>query len=208
MSRPRRGKIAQLPLELRNELCRRLLDGQQSPELLPWLNGYPIVKALLDAKFGGAQINDQNLTEWRQGGFIDWQADQERLDQIREISNFASQAAQSGTNIADGAAAVAAGRLIAAIDGADDDQLVKLSSAIAALQSGSQRDRELALKKRGIDQRDRALNLTEVQIRTRSAELFLAWYADKRATEIAASDAPKENKVKRLLEYMERQEQG
>ena len=35
------GKIARLPRAIRDELNRRMDDGQTGKELLPWLNGLP-----------------------------------------------------------------------------------------------------------------------------------------------------------------------
>ena len=35
------GKIARLPVEIREELNRRLENGQGGPEILPWLNSSP-----------------------------------------------------------------------------------------------------------------------------------------------------------------------
>ena len=111
--RPRRGKIAKLPADLRAELCKRMHDGQGGPQLLPWLNNHARVRPILQAQFAGADINDQNLTEWRQGGFMDWIDEREKLDALKEISLLAGDAAKSGGGIPDGAAAVAAGRLMA-----------------------------------------------------------------------------------------------
>ena len=43
----RMGKIGWLSKVIREELNRRLEDGQQGPEILTWLNGLPKVKAML-----------------------------------------------------------------------------------------------------------------------------------------------------------------
>src|SRR6185436_18958283 len=53
--------------------------GEAGPELLAWLNGLAEVQAVLKAEFGGAPINDQNLTNWRQGGYAEWRRHQEEL---------------------------------------------------------------------------------------------------------------------------------
>jgi hypothetical protein len=68
----RNGKIARLPEEIRRELNRRILNGQEGREILPWLNNQPTVRDILDRKFGGCNINRQNLSAWRTGGFRDW----------------------------------------------------------------------------------------------------------------------------------------
>ena len=82
--RARTGKIARLPQSIREDLNRRLEDGQEGGELLEWLHSLPAAKAVLHAKFGGRPISKQNLSEWRQGGFRAWQRAQERHALVRE----------------------------------------------------------------------------------------------------------------------------
>lgn len=76
MNTTRNGKIAQLPVAVREELNRRLDDGESGPRLLAWLNALPVVQALLDSRLW-RPINPPNLTAWRQGGYRDWRADLE-----------------------------------------------------------------------------------------------------------------------------------
>jgi len=71
------GKISRLPREIREQLNQRLDGGEPGNRLVVWLNGLPAVQALLAAEFGGAAINEQNLTNWKQGGFRDWVMRQE-----------------------------------------------------------------------------------------------------------------------------------
>ena len=68
----RNGKIARLPLEIRNELNRRLQDGEPGKALVDWLNAVTLVQEILKEQFGGRPVNEQNLTEWKQGGYQDW----------------------------------------------------------------------------------------------------------------------------------------
>ncbi len=68
----RTGKIARLPRTIRHQLNHRLADGDTGPRLAAWLNSLPEVRHVLDRDFGGRPINEQNLSEWRQGGFEDW----------------------------------------------------------------------------------------------------------------------------------------
>lgn len=63
------GKIARLPLALRDELNRRLLDGQTSTEVLKWINAQPAAVARMKALHGGRMITFQNLSEWRKRGY-------------------------------------------------------------------------------------------------------------------------------------------
>src|SRR5579859_7604812 len=66
------GKIARLPDNIREELNQRLLDGQPSTIILPWLNELPTVKEILTAQFNGQPVTKQNLSHWRQGGYHRW----------------------------------------------------------------------------------------------------------------------------------------
>jgi len=68
----RRGKIARLPLALREELNTRLLNGELGKDVLLWLNGLPAVNEILAAHFKGKAIAPCNLSEWRKGGYADW----------------------------------------------------------------------------------------------------------------------------------------
>lgn len=72
----RNGKIARLPKDIREELNRRLEDGEAGVRLIEWLNGLPEVVKVLAEEFEGVPINDVNLSQWKNGGFLDWQARQ------------------------------------------------------------------------------------------------------------------------------------
>ncbi|MGA2177552.1 MAG: hypothetical protein ABSH38_21465 [Verrucomicrobiota bacterium] len=64
----RNGRIARLPLAIRQQLNQRLQDGEIGARLLEWLNSLPEVQAVLAAHFNGQPSNDPNLTDWKQGG--------------------------------------------------------------------------------------------------------------------------------------------
>ena len=93
----RTGKIARLPKNIRDQLNHRLQNGQQGPEILAWLNALPTVHRVLRAHFAGQPILQQNLSQWRQGGYADWLRHQEtqagtrwlleRSDDIRASEN-------------------------------------------------------------------------------------------------------------------------
>ena len=82
----RNGKVARLPKVVREELNRRLEDGEQGRELLSWLNGLPATAQLVESEFGGKPINKHNLSDWRRGGYVDWLRWQEREARIREVA--------------------------------------------------------------------------------------------------------------------------
>src|ERR1700756_5721082 len=81
----RRGKIARLPRDIRDELGERLENGEGGSSLVAWLNSLPAVKQVLEQEFGGRAVNEQNLSEWRQGGYQDWRAHREAEDQMEQL---------------------------------------------------------------------------------------------------------------------------
>ena len=95
LSSTRNGKIARLSRAVREELNRRLEDGMQGKALVGWLNGLPEVKAVMDTAFDGRAVTEQNLSEWRQGGFLDWQRQQEARDWVRQTAEEAQELEQA-----------------------------------------------------------------------------------------------------------------
>ena len=91
----RTGKIARLPRALRAELNRRLEQGAPGRQLVAWLNAQPEVQAMLAAEFGDRPIHEQNLTAWKQGGFLEWQRQQEELALARELAAHSGELAQT-----------------------------------------------------------------------------------------------------------------
>jgi hypothetical protein len=81
----RNGKIARLPRNIRHTLNARLDNGELGRPLIQWLNTLPEVQAILAADFEGRPINDQNLCEWKQGGYRDWQRRQEACNRVRAL---------------------------------------------------------------------------------------------------------------------------
>ena len=113
----RNGKIARLPRAVRELINQRLADGEPGKALVTWLNGLPEVVAVLDRDFGGRGITEQNLSEWRQGGFVDWQRHQESLEWMRTAAEQAEElAAQAGamplTDVLSGSVALLLAKLI------------------------------------------------------------------------------------------------
>jgi hypothetical protein len=68
----RRGKIARLPRDVRDQLNSRLDDGHEADDILPWLNELPEVREVIAESFNGVPVSPQNLSAWRQGGFQEW----------------------------------------------------------------------------------------------------------------------------------------
>lgn len=85
MNPTRNGKIARLPLDVRENLNRRLQDGQQGKKLVAWLNSLPDVRTIIETEFGGRPVREQNLSEWKLGGYRDWLVAQEARHVIARL---------------------------------------------------------------------------------------------------------------------------
>jgi len=149
----RQGKIARLPFRLRKEVNERLHDGQKSSAILIWLNGEKEAKRVWELDFEGVPASAQNISEWRLGGFKDWLCERSRLDNVEALTDFALQVAQrSGSDLADGAAAILAGQIVSSLEQiADADSegggmsLEKVAFAVAALREGDLGKQKLKL---------------------------------------------------------------
>jgi hypothetical protein len=77
-------------------LNRRLQNGEQGKKLVAWLNALPEVQAIVAAEFDGKPIREQNLSEWKQRGYRDWQAQQEALEIAGRLGEDAADWAREG----------------------------------------------------------------------------------------------------------------
>ena len=93
LMKTRNGKIARLPRSIRDELNRRLDNGETEQVILPWLNALPEVQAVLASQFDATTVKQQNLTNWRQGGYQQWRFEQERHHLVREVVQDAREIA-------------------------------------------------------------------------------------------------------------------
>ena len=178
----RTGKIAWLPKAVREQLNRRIEDGEPGKRLAGWLNAQPEVRAVLAAEFGGRAINEQNLTEWKQGGHLDWLAQQEALAALRQIKDDADELQPAGSEaLTERLAVLAAARLAVALrrmpggEAAEaGPKLRELCEDIAKLRQGDQRAMQLRLERERLElAREAERNLTN--------EELLAWAVEHRS---------------------------
>ena len=90
MNTTRTGKIARLPRHIRDQLNRRIHDGNQGKNLVAWLNTLPEVQHIMAADFAGKPIRPQNLSEWKHGGYRDWLLDQDTQELARQLAQDAA----------------------------------------------------------------------------------------------------------------------
>src|SRR4051812_14524967 len=140
----RNGKIARLPRPIRDQLNRRLDDGEQGAPLVEWLNRLPEVNRVMERDFNSRPINEQNLSEWRQGGFLEWQKHQESCDWVRTLASDAEQLVEESgvmplSDRLSSMAALSMGKLIPALaadalaDSAKRDDFWRLLRELARL---------------------------------------------------------------------------
>lgn len=176
--RTRTGKIARLPKAVRDQLNQRLADGESGETLLPWLHSMPEVLEVLTRDFEGRPILKQNLSEWRQGGFRDWEARQERLDQLRLLTEEADDLDSASPHLPDRMAALLAGRFASVIS----DTLHVKDWAKPRLRAQLLEMNEAVATLRRFDQGAARLKLECEQLEIKKAELQLAKEAQTKRT--------------------------
>ena len=125
------GKIARLPEHIREQINRRLQDGEEGKDIIAWLNSLDEVKAVLAGKFAGRPINDGNLSEWKLGGYRDWEAQQIALAEARRVMSEGRELAEIGDKaLADNLAVWLTGRYVVAtrklMENSDDESAWKM----------------------------------------------------------------------------------
>lgn len=80
MSQARTGKIARASYEVRKHVNELLRDGRTAKAVISFLAGAGITG-----------VTDQNVTNWREGGFQDYLKEQSRLDEMQFKREFAME---------------------------------------------------------------------------------------------------------------------
>lgn len=203
MNRTRQGKIARLPHTLREEVCRRLLDGQTSPMILEWLNHRAEAQAVWERHFEGAPATNQNLSEWRLGGYKDWLERRQKVDQLKTLSSFAVDLARAGGGtLSDGAAAIAAGKILEVMESAEEDRILEMVDALTGLRAADVARSRLALDERKHKTKREELALARAKFERQTVEQFLKWAGSEEARAILASGRPRRVQMAELHELM------
>jgi len=201
----RKGKIARLPASLREELNRRLHDGESAPRILAWLHSLPEVLSVLD-QHGEEPITAQNLSVWRSGGYADWLRRRERIDQTKVLSEYAFEMAKAaGASVSDGAAAILGGRILEAVeklaeDDVGEEKLVGFAVAMSKLRDADSKMLRARVAQRSADQKDRQLDLDEQKFQRTTAKLFLKWAASEEARTILGSGETEAVQMDKLVQ--------
>jgi hypothetical protein len=99
----RNGKIARLPLHIRTQLNQRLSEGESGVKLVEWLNDEAMLSLKKDAEGKRILITEQNLSEWRSGGYQDWLRHEEARQFTEDLAEQAGELdkAADGKSICD-----------------------------------------------------------------------------------------------------------
>lgn len=210
-----KGKIGRQAARIREEVCRRLLDGETGSEILPWLNSLPEVVEELRRHFNGDPITDQNLTNWRQGGYADWLARRERVAKLRAVMESTVEYARAGNHaMSEGVAALVAGQMVEVVEevidaGADLERMAAVSEVVSKMRRDDHDARrvrndeakvEMAREKLTLD--ERTLALAEQKHRHQVVQEFIKWVADDEARRIATGPGESSEKLQALGQRM------
>ena len=157
----RRGKIARLPQPIREQINHRFENGEEGKQITEWLNTLPEVASLMAAEFDGQPISDNNLSNWKLGGYRDWQAQQAALESALQFQSEAAQLSQGGgSHLADQLALCVTARLAAALRNsfADDDdpaqaleELGRLRRNLVALSKGDHTGQRVQIQREKLE---------------------------------------------------------
>jgi hypothetical protein len=90
----RTGKIARLPKTLRDAVNTALRDGATAAAVIKLVSA-AAANGTTNGDGSAIEIpNEQNITNWRDGGYQDWLKEQERLDDMRAKREFALRVVQ------------------------------------------------------------------------------------------------------------------
>lgn len=203
VSQRRRGKIAQCPRAIREEVCRRLDDGQQGPEILAWLNAQPDVVKLIAEEWNGHAISDNNLSQWFKGGFQEWRTQQIGVEETQKLAEFSVKLAKAtGGSMSEGAVALAGGKIMAALEGAQGKDLLNLVLGVSRLR-GKELDAErVGVSKEKVSLAREVVALDREKFERLAVGKFIDWAANEEARAIATGSATKEVKMDQLIQLM------
>ena len=201
----RKGKIARLPAAIRESLNHLLFNGARGPKIITWLHSQEEVLRVLDEE-GEEPITAQNLSEWRKGGYAEWLARRERVEEIKILSAYAAELAEAaGASVSDGAAAILGGKILAAAErlaetAEGEESLVGLSVGLSKLRDADSKLLRARVSERNAEQKDRQLDLDEAKFQRTTAQLFIKWAASPEAQAILGSGDTKTVQMDKLVQ--------
>ena len=94
----RRSKIGRLPFTIREDLNNRLMENVPVKDILNWLNSDSDVRHYLEMLFESRYITEQNVSDWRQGGYQEWLTYRSCVESVRDVAEDAARIALTDIN--------------------------------------------------------------------------------------------------------------
>jgi len=87
--RTRTGKVARLPKAVRDKICQMMLDGRTYLQIIAQLGE------------DGKELNEDNLSTWKSGGYLEWRDEERELLEMRYHQEYANDLAREtqGTSL-------------------------------------------------------------------------------------------------------------
>lgn len=206
-----KGKIGSFPADIRDEINRRLLDGESATQILPWLNQEPRVLEILDERWAEQPVSPQNLSEWRQGGYQDFLRRRERSSHLKTLTEWAVKLSEDVPveRLTGAAQRIMAGHILEMIEGLESTEAIALMEALGDVTAATERSRKndiaaekLEIARERLRQSDEQRALEREKFETQSVEKFLQWQGTDAAQQIITSGKPKHVQAELLRELM------
>jgi len=183
-STTRKGHVARLPYEIREQLNALIRDGATAAELNAFLE-----------QNGHKKLNDQNWTNWRQGGYQDWLKEQAYLDTVRQKHETIRRELEAGgLSVLDKAIFEVATSL------ADSDiDPTKAAAAIATLKTAVTGDKRVQIYERRAALAEQALNLEREKFAAAQARAAQADKAEGVVKDGALTPEQKQQRIKEIF---------
>lgn len=183
-TRAYRSKIGSLPWAMRNTLNHMLRDGRTGTEALTFINTSKEWRTLKRAT-KQADVNAQNLTDWRTTGYADWLAEQAKTEHIRQLASLSQQIIeQSGGDPAAVGSRILAGNLLTCLESADPTETLELAKALTALRREENYAKKTDIAESHLTLKSQQLDLNRQKYQRQTCDLFLKWFKDKSVNSI------------------------
>ena len=199
------SKIALLPENIRQELNRRLQTGENAAHLVEWLNALPEAQAAFVDESSQSAVNEEDVSNWKQGGFSDWLAQQEALTEVRHVVAEAKELSQAANGaLTDNLAIWTAGRYAIAArqlaaesrNGAVDWNLLRaLCHDLVDLRRGDHSAESLRIERERLD-------MERAEQKEHLEKLFWAWAKENEAKICHRDELSPEEKEKRVCQIL------
>ncbi|MGN0844268.1 MAG: hypothetical protein ACI4QT_03500, partial [Kiritimatiellia bacterium] len=200
--------VREIRFIVRHRICELLEDGRPARDILQYANATNQWQEI-KARYHYDDINTQNLSEWRSGGFKEWKNERAKVERLRAVSESAFHiAAATGGDPAAVGSRILAGRLTELLETLDEEHAPEIARALASLRKGENDAQRLELDRKRSELAEQSLALEREKFRRQTCEMFLKWYADRHASAIAEGPGTNAEKIAALLAYMDEQEAG